>query len=109
MVTILTSLTDGTFNDTESAFGYDPSKDYHGKATIEVWTGGSTRQPVNAGNVGGMDLYNVVGRALFRTCNSPYGKYCDNHSWQTFDTPYLQTPPAGVVQSVTYCKCNSSL
>ncbi|KAJ4367889.1 hypothetical protein N0V86_009729 [Didymella sp. IMI 355093] len=92
----------GTLNDTVSAFGYDPSKDYHGQATIEVWTGGSHRQPVNAGNVGGMDLYKVVATALDRTCYSKYGKYCDNHNWQIFDTPYLQTPPAGIVQSVTY-------
>jgi hypothetical protein len=105
---LLISLADGTLNDTVSAFGYDPSKDYHGQATIEVWTGGSHRQPVNAGNVGGTDLYKKVATALDRTCYSKYGKYCDNHNWQTFDTPYLQTPPAGIVQSVTYCKCESA-
>ncbi|KAJ4338171.1 hypothetical protein N0V87_004148 [Didymella glomerata] len=85
---------DSTLNDTVSDFGYDPSKNYHGQATIEVWTGGSSRQPVNAAK--------VVAGTLDRTCGSQWGKYCEDHGWKTFDTPYLKTPPAGIVQDATY-------
>lgn len=35
---LLIYLADGTLDDTVSAFGYDPSKDYHEQSTIEVWT-----------------------------------------------------------------------
>ncbi|KAJ4404992.1 hypothetical protein N0V91_005535 [Didymella pomorum] len=60
---------------TVSILNYDPSKDYHGQATIEVQTGGSSRKPVNAGNVGGDNLSKVVAGTLDRTCGSQYDEY----------------------------------
>ncbi|KAH6644255.1 hypothetical protein C7974DRAFT_407949 [Boeremia exigua] len=91
-----------TSDDDISALGYDPSTEWQGWATVEVWTGGSHRQPVNVGNVVGHELHNVVTDTMGRVCGSPYGKYCGSIQWQAFKTPYLQTPPAGIAGAVTW-------
>lgn len=78
------------------------------QATVEVWTGGSKRQPVNVGNVIGHVLHVAIYDTLNRVCGSPYGKYCENTGWQSFDTHYLERPPAGIKSGVTWFRTTSA-
>ncbi|UPX10498.1 uncharacterized protein EKO05_0001156 [Ascochyta rabiei] len=85
-------LTDGTSNDTITALGYDPSYDYQGWASVEVWTGGSSRKPVNVGELTGSALYHTVYNILGKACppmNNPRGNYSSNKNWSGFCTKYL--------------------
>ncbi|KAJ8110314.1 hypothetical protein OPT61_g6819 [Boeremia exigua] len=95
-------------NGTVSALGYDPSTQWQEWAAIEVWTGGSLRKPVNVGTVVGHELHTLVSETLNRICDSPFGKYCDNTSWQSLHTKYLKTPPAGVEETTTYFRTTSA-
>lgn len=102
---------DDTSNDTASTLGYDPSYAHQGWATVAVWTGGSGRKPVNVGNVIDHELHTKVSRTLETSCPSKqttHGMYCDNLKWQDFQTHYLETPPAGVKETVTWFRTTAA-
>ena len=100
---------DITSSHTVSALGYDPSNDWQKWATVEVWTGGSRRQPVNVGNVIGHELHQLIARMLDGACpfkTIQYRGYCDNWNWQNFGTKYLKTPPAGIDTAAVFFRVN---
>ncbi|KAH6638827.1 hypothetical protein C7974DRAFT_421492 [Boeremia exigua] len=100
---IVGALTDHTSNITSSSndvstLGYDPSYDYHGWATVEIWTGGSQRRPVNYGDTRGANLSDAIFNQLNKVCppslrnsgagicpGSPYHP----HGWRYFATNAL--------------------
>ncbi|KAF1357621.1 hypothetical protein EJ07DRAFT_157616 [Lizonia empirigonia] len=97
----------GTSNGTISALGYDPSNDWHGYATVEVWTGGGLRKPVNVGHLNGLDLHRRIYDTFNRACpptSTPWGGYCDGDKWLDFHTKYLFAPPTDVRECTGWIK-----
>ncbi|KAJ4359005.1 hypothetical protein N0V95_002540 [Ascochyta clinopodiicola] len=100
-----------TSNDTITTLGYDPSYDYHGWATVEVWTGGSSRKPVNVGELTGSFLHNTVYNILDKACppmNNPRGNYCSNNNWSGFRTKYLWARPVYVKECTAWIKTDDA-
>ncbi|KAJ4339862.1 hypothetical protein N0V95_007657 [Ascochyta clinopodiicola] len=89
----ITVALNGTSPETVKALGYDPSRDYHGWATVEVWTGGSSSAPVNFGDTRGSALSDKVFKLLDAACpadtSSSGRKCCKDSDWKIFGTNAL--------------------
>jgi hypothetical protein len=57
-----------TSNDTVTALGYDPSTEWQGGSTVEIWTGGRGRKPVNFGDARGANLSDRIFDILNEKC-----------------------------------------
>ncbi|KAF3037704.1 hypothetical protein E8E11_001002 [Didymella keratinophila] len=89
---------DYSFNDVVTTLGWDPSLSWQRGSTVEVWTGGHGRQPVNFGDARGANLSDPVFKILNEKCpqTNRYstGAGCcsadnDDRLWGTFWTNVL--------------------
>ncbi|KAJ4986534.1 hypothetical protein SVAN01_07970 [Stagonosporopsis vannaccii] len=75
--------------------GDDPSKWWQRWGAVEIWTGGSSRKPVNYGDTRGANLSDIVFALLDASCppsTNPSGAGCcpgSSKDWQTFYTNAL--------------------
>lgn len=88
---------DSSLDDIVSTKGWDPSLSWQGGSTVEIWTGGHGRRPVNFGDARGANLSDPVIDILNEKCGPsglPTGAGCcggdeKNRLWGSFLTNAL--------------------